>query len=77
MTSAPERPDAAKGDQKIGRHGLACGIRVVRFLGEQASWKMVELRQRSSRYRPSLWPLLAVTFIMVGMIDVATHLRHW
>jgi hypothetical protein len=34
--------------------------------------------QRISRsYRPSLWPLLGVTFIMVGMIDVATHLRHW
>jgi hypothetical protein len=30
-----------------------------------------------SGYRPSLWPLLAVTFVMVGMIDVATHLRHW
>jgi hypothetical protein len=25
----------------------------------------------------SLWPLLSVTFIMVGMINVATHLRHW
>jgi hypothetical protein len=30
-----------------------------------------------SGYRPSLWPLLAVTFVMAGMIDVATHLRHW
>jgi hypothetical protein len=27
--------------------------------------------------RRSLWPLLAVTFIMIGIIGVATHLHHW
>lgn len=28
-------------------------------------------------YRASLWPLLTLAFIVVGMIDVATHLAHW
>jgi hypothetical protein len=30
----------------------------------------------NSTYRP-WWSLLAVPFIMVGIIEVATHLRHW
>lgn len=28
-------------------------------------------------FRGSLWPLLAVTFIIVGIIEVATHLGRW
>jgi hypothetical protein len=31
----------------------------------------------NSSYRPAWWPVLAVTFVVVGIIDVATHLRHW
>jgi hypothetical protein len=34
-------------------------------------------QQISSSYRPRWWLLLAVTFIMVGIIEVATHLHHW
>jgi hypothetical protein len=30
---------------------------------------------RQSKHRGSLWPLLALTFIMLGVIDVATHLH--
>jgi hypothetical protein len=33
--------------------------------------------RKMDRDRRSLWPLLAVTFIVAGMIDVATRLRHW
>jgi hypothetical protein len=33
-------------------------------------------RQTNSRYRGSLWgQLVALTLIMVGLIDVAAHLR--
>jgi hypothetical protein len=28
-------------------------------------------------YRASMWPLVALTLIMIGLIDVATHLHHW
>lgn len=34
-------------------------------------------QQISNSYRPSWWPLPAVTFIIIGIIEVATHLRHW
>jgi hypothetical protein len=27
--------------------------------------------------RASLWPLLTLAFIVMGMIDVATHLARW
>jgi hypothetical protein len=27
------------------------------------------------KHRGSVWPLLALTFIMLGVIDVATHLH--
>jgi hypothetical protein len=33
-------------------------------------------RHTNGNYRVSLWPLLTLAFIMLGMIDVATHLRH-
>lgn len=34
-------------------------------------------RHINGGYRASLWPLLTLAFIVVGMIDVATHLAHW
>jgi hypothetical protein len=33
-------------------------------------------RHTNGNYRASLWPL-TLAFFMVGMIDVAVHLRHW
>jgi hypothetical protein len=33
-------------------------------------------RQTNGAYHPSMWPLLALTLIMIGLIDVATHLHH-
>ncbi|HEY8671404.1 MAG TPA: hypothetical protein VIL63_11230 [Terriglobales bacterium] len=33
-------------------------------------------RHINGGYRTSLWPLLALAFTVVGMIDVATHLAH-
>jgi hypothetical protein len=27
--------------------------------------------------RASMWPLLALTLIMIGLIDVVTHLHPW
>jgi hypothetical protein len=34
-------------------------------------------RQTYAAYRRSMWPLLALTLIIIGLIDVATHLHHW
>ena len=34
-------------------------------------------RQTYSGYRGSMWPLLVLTLIMIGLIDVATHLLRW
>jgi hypothetical protein len=34
-------------------------------------------RQTYSGYRGSVWPLVALTLIMIGLIDVATHLQGW
>ncbi|SHH19988.1 hypothetical protein [Bradyrhizobium erythrophlei] len=34
-------------------------------------------RQADSGYRGPIWPLVALTLIMIGLIDVATHLHHW
>jgi hypothetical protein len=34
-------------------------------------------RQTDSGYRGSMWPLVALMLIMIGLIDVATHLHHW
>ena len=34
-------------------------------------------RHTNGNYRASLWPLLTLAFFMVGIIDVAVHLRHW
>jgi hypothetical protein len=34
-------------------------------------------RQTYGGYRGSMWPLVVVTLIMIGLIDVATHLHHW
>jgi hypothetical protein len=34
-------------------------------------------RQTYGGYRGSMWPLVALTLIMIGLIDVATHLHHW
>jgi hypothetical protein len=34
-------------------------------------------RQTNRRYRGSLWPLLPVIFIVLGLINVAAHLFHW
>jgi len=34
-------------------------------------------RHTNGNYRASLWPLLTLAFFMVGMIDLAVHLRHW
>jgi hypothetical protein len=34
-------------------------------------------RQSYGSYRESIWPLVALTLIMIGLIDVATHLHHW
>jgi hypothetical protein len=34
-------------------------------------------RNTYGAYRGSMWPLVAPTLIMIGLIDVATHLRHW
>jgi hypothetical protein len=57
---------------------LTGGLQCRRRVGKQSMARNFGVPQHISRsYRPSLWPLLAVTFIMVGMIDVATHLRHW
>jgi hypothetical protein len=33
-------------------------------------------RQTNRRYRGSLWPLLPVIFIVLGLINVAAHLFH-
>ena len=34
-------------------------------------------RQTYGGYRASMWPLVALTLIMIGLIDVATHLQGW
>ena len=34
-------------------------------------------RHMNGGNRASLWPLLTWAFIVVGMIDVATHLARW
>jgi hypothetical protein len=34
-------------------------------------------RQTCGGYRGSMWPLVALTLIMIGLIDVATHLHRW
>lgn len=34
-------------------------------------------RQTRDAYRVSTWPLVAVTLIMIGLINVAAHLTHW
>jgi hypothetical protein len=34
-------------------------------------------RHIAGPYRTSMWPLLALALIMVGLINVANHLRHW
>jgi hypothetical protein len=34
-------------------------------------------RQTYGAYRRSMWPLAALTLIMIGLIDVATHLHPW
>jgi hypothetical protein len=34
-------------------------------------------RQTHGPYRVSMWPLLAVTLIMIGLINVAAHLVDW
>jgi hypothetical protein len=34
-------------------------------------------RQTYGAYRGSMWPLVALTLIMIGLLDVATHLHHW
>jgi hypothetical protein len=34
-------------------------------------------RQTYSAYRGSMWPLVLLTLIMIGLIDAATHLHHW
>jgi hypothetical protein len=34
-------------------------------------------RNTYGAYRPSMWPLVTLTLIMIGLIDVATHLHHW
>jgi hypothetical protein len=35
-------------------------------------------RQTYSGYRGFSWgPLLALALIMIGLVDVAAHLRHW
>jgi hypothetical protein len=33
-------------------------------------------RQTYGAYRGSMWPLVALTLIIIGLIDVATHLHH-
>ena len=33
-------------------------------------------RHTVGAYRGSMWPLAALTLIVVGLIDVATHLHH-
>jgi hypothetical protein len=33
-------------------------------------------RQTYGGYRGSMWPLVALTLIIIGLIDVATHLQH-
>jgi len=33
--------------------------------------------QTYAAYRRSMWPLVALTLIMIGLIDVATHLHPW
>lgn len=32
-------------------------------------------RQTYGAYRGSMWPLVALTLIMIGLIDVAMHLQ--
>jgi hypothetical protein len=34
-------------------------------------------RQTYGGYRGSMWPLVALTLIIIGLIEVATHLHHW
>lgn len=34
-------------------------------------------RHTAGAYRASRWPLLTLTLIMIGLIEVATHLRDW
>jgi hypothetical protein len=34
-------------------------------------------RQTYGAFRGSMWPLVALTLIIIGLIDVATRLHHW
>jgi hypothetical protein len=34
-------------------------------------------RHTYGAHRGSMWPLMALTLIMIGLVDVATHLHHW
>ena len=34
-------------------------------------------RQTYGAHRGSIWPLVALTLIMIGLIDVVTHLHPW
>jgi hypothetical protein len=54
---------------------LACTL--VAEQGRSMSRNFGVPRQTYGRYRGSMWPLVALTLIMIGLIDVATHLGHW
>ena len=56
-------------------HRPAC--RLVPLQGGSMARNFGVPRHIVGAYRSSMWPLLALALIVVGMIDAATHLRHW
>ena len=51
--------------------------RLVPLQGRHQCREILECRQTYGGYRGSTWPLVALTLIIIGLIDVATHMRHW